>query len=290
MAGFYRTDTGELYVVSRSGDLGVTEKIIFAHEYDHALGDQHFDLDSLTEDAFTEGDRALARTALIEGDGTLLMSLWAQEHLSFTELLELVGLAIGPNEQGLEDAPPFVRESLLFPYEAGLSFAMGLQGEGGWDAVNRAFESPPDSTEQILHPEKFTAREALVDVSLPDDLAARMGDGWTQTIDDTFGEFQIGAWLRAVALDGVEASSATAAAAGWGGDRIALLEGPNDAWAIAWETAWDTPSDAEEFAAAVPASAGADVTRHDNDRVTLVFGSDDATRAKVAAALDLRFG
>ena len=196
VAGFYRTDTGELYVVSRSGDLGVTEKIIFAHEYDHALGDQHFDLDSLTEDAFTEGDRALARTALIEGDGTLLMSLWAQEHLSFTELLELVGLAIGPNQEGLEDAPPFVRESLLFPYEAGLSFAMGLQVEGGWDAVNRAFESPPDSTEQILHPEKFTAREAPVDVSLPDDLAARMGEGWTQTIDDTFGEFQIGAWLR----------------------------------------------------------------------------------------------
>ena len=112
------------------------------------------------------------------------------------ELLELVGMAIGPNQEGLEDAPPFVRESLLFPYEAGLNFAMGLQVEGGWDAVNRAFESPPDSTEQILHPEKYAAREAPVDVSLPDDLAARMGEGWTQTIDDTFGEFQIGAWLR----------------------------------------------------------------------------------------------
>jgi hypothetical protein len=286
VAGFYRTDTGELYVVSRSGDLGVTEKIIFAHEYDHALGDQHFGLDSLTEDAFTEGDRALARTALIEGDGTLLMSLWAQEHLSFTELLELVGMAIGPNQEGLEDAPPFVRESLLFPYEAGLNFAMGLQLDGGWDAVNRAFASPPDSTEQILHPEKYAAREAPLEVDLPDDLAARMGEGWTQTIDDTFGEFQIGAWLRSIGADAVTAGAADAAAAGWGGDRIALLEGPDDAWAIAWETAWDTPTDAQEFAAAVPASANADVTRHDDDRVSLVLGSDDATRAKLAAALD----
>jgi hypothetical protein len=282
IAGFYRTDSGELYVVSRSGGVGAIEKVIFAHEYDHALQDQHFDLEAITGDAFTEGDRALARTALIEGDGTLLMSLWTREHLSIAELLELVGMAVGPSQEGLDRAPPFVRETLLFPYGAGLNFVTGLQLEGGWEAVDRAFASPPDSTEQILHPEKYAAREAPVDVSLPADLAARMGDGWTQTIDDTFGEFQIGAWLRAL---GVPAEAATDAAAGWGGDRIALLEGPDDAWAIVWETAWDTQDDAQQFATAAQVAPGADLSLHDGDRVTLILGSDDATREQAAAAL-----
>jgi hypothetical protein len=173
-----------------------------------------------------------------------------------------------------------VRESLLFPYHTGLRFVMGIHGAGGWDAVNDVFGSPPDSTEQVLHPEKYSSREAPVEVSLPADLAARMGEGWTQTIDDTFGEFQVAAWLRAIGVT----EEADAAAAGWGGDRIALLEGPQEAWAIVWETAWDTSDEAQEFATAAQVSSGADLSLHDGDRVTLILGSDDATRERAAAA------
>ena len=221
---------------------------------------------------------------MIEGDGTLLMSLWAQEHLSFMELLELVGMAVGPNQEGLEDAPPFVRESLLFPYEAGLNFAMGLQLEGGWEAVNRVV--------------RVTARLHRADPAPGEVHRARgaggggaarrpRGDGWARA--GRRRSTTRSASSRSVpgsARSGAESVAAAAAGAGWGGDRIALLEGPDDAWAIAWETAWDTPADAEQFAAAVPPAANADVTRHDNDRVTLVLGSDDATRTKLAAALD----
>lgn len=281
VAGFYRTDTRELYVVSRSGGrVGVEEKVIFAHEFTHALQDQHFPLEPLTQDAFTEGDRALARTALIEGDATLLMSLWSQEHLSFAELLQLVGMAIGPNQAGLEDVPPFLRESLLFPYEAGLQFVMAIHTGGGWQAVDAAFADPPDSTEQILHPEKYETREAPMEVELPAGLAARMGSGWRITLEDTLGEFQIGAWLRITG----DATTAADAAAGWGGDRILLLEGPDDAWAIAWETAWETAADAEAFAGAIPPTGGADVTRL-GDRVTIVLASDGETRRTVADVL-----
>ena len=43
VAGFYRNDQGKLYVVSKTGRPGVTERITFAHEYDHALQDQAFE-------------------------------------------------------------------------------------------------------------------------------------------------------------------------------------------------------------------------------------------------------
>ena len=37
----------------------------------------------------------------------------------------------------------------------------------------------PESTEQILHPEKYAADEGPVKVAMPVDLAARLGTGWT---------------------------------------------------------------------------------------------------------------
>lgn len=282
VAGFYRTDTRELYVVSRSGGVGVEEKVIFAHEFTHALQDQHFPLDPLTADAATEGDRALARTALIEGDATLLMTLWSQENLSFAELLALVGMAIGPSQAGLADVPPFLRDSLLFPYQAGLEFVMGLHVGGGWDAVNAAFADPPDSTEQVLHPAKYTDREAPVEVTLPAGLAARMGSGWALGLEDTLGEFQIGAWLAA----GGEAAVARAAAAGWGGDRIGLLDGPDGRWAIVLETAWDTADDAAAFGAAIPERTTASVEVGDRRRVRVVIASDQATLAAARTAAE----
>ena len=89
------------------------------------------------------------------------------------------------------------------------------------------FTKMPDSTEQILHPDKAT--EAPVAVTLPADLAASLGSGWTVPLQDTFGELQLGIWLRE---GGVPSAEATDAAAGWGGDRLAVIEGPDGAWAV----------------------------------------------------------
>ena len=44
-------------------------------------------------DAKDQGDRALARSTLVEGDATLLMSLWAQQHLTPQELGEAAARA-----------------------------------------------------------------------------------------------------------------------------------------------------------------------------------------------------
>ncbi len=66
-----------------------------------------------------------------------------------------------------------------------------VHATGTFDGVDALFANPPESTEQVLHPEKLSSREAPVAVAFPDDLAARLGDGWCVALQDTFGEFQL---------------------------------------------------------------------------------------------------
>jgi hypothetical protein len=288
VAGFYDSDAKELFVVSRSGTLGPTERVTFAHEFTHALQDQAYDLNHFDLQEVGEGDRGLARLSLIEGDATSVMTVWAQANLNLVELLQLGQEASDPKAMEiLNGLPAIIREGALFPYEAGFNFVLSLQATGGQPAIDDAFDDPPASTEQILHVEKYEAREKPQSVTLPEGIARRMGTGWKETLQDTMGEFQLGFWLReGTGQKGV----ADDAAAGWGGDRIALLEGPNEAWAILWLTSWDTEQDAREFRDAAADTIGATDAigglSLDGRRVRVVLASDDAAREKLTFAID----
>ena len=101
----------------------------------------------------------------------------------------------------------------------------------------------------------------------------------------------LGVWLRGNTTIG--AGAANDAAAGWGGDRIAVLNGPNGAWAVVLRTAWDTAADAEAFeAAARPlvdglASPAGLLPGAGGTERWVVIGSDDAALNAVAGALGL---
>jgi hypothetical protein len=291
VAGFYSPKVDELYVVSRTGGLGPTERVTFAHEYTHALQDQKFDLESFDLAAVGEGDRGLGRLSLIEGDATLSMSLWLQQHLTPAEQARLIQESLNPEALAiLQKMPPILRESLGFPYDAGLRLVLKIYQTGGWPAVDMAFARPPASTEQVMHPEKYEANEAPLVVDIPDDLATRMGAGWTVGLEDTLGEFQLGVWLRGALRRVVPANGA---AAGWGGDRVAILNGPNGAWGIALVTDWDTPADATEFADAAGealATLSAETLlghQTGTSRVGLLFASDSATAVQLDAIVGL---
>lgn len=244
VAGFYDPEAKQLFVVSRSGTIGATEKVTFAHEFTHALQDQHFGLAGIDVDAVGQGDRSLGRLALVEGDATLLMTRWLVEHLSAAEIGELLRVDTEAQAQ-FEKMPAILRETLLFPYQQGLVFVNGTWARGGWEAVDRAYRRLPDSTEQVLHPSKYAAGEKPVVVALDATaLAKAMGAGWKETHADTLGEFQLSIWLRE---SGVTALDAQAAAAGWGGDRYAYLRGPNGAYALVIATTWDSAADATQF-------------------------------------------
>lgn len=249
VAGYYDPETSEMVVVrdaSAGEELTAAEHVTFAHEVVHALQDQHFDLDGgVLEREELSDDQALAITALIEGDASFSEVAYLLERPALLEefLAEIESTEF--DSAILDAAPPIISSTLLFPYEDGFVFVEALHGEGGWELVNSAFTSPPQSTEQILHPEKYLAGEAPVEVDVAD-FTSLLGDDWEVFDDNTFGEYQIRVILQQSSMPDEQAVEA---AAGWGGDTY-VVAGTEDQDAIHWVSTWDTEEDASQFARA----------------------------------------
>ncbi|MFL5757098.1 MAG: hypothetical protein ACJ77N_12460, partial [Chloroflexota bacterium] len=293
--GLYDDEDKTLYVVSDKTTLGPLEQTTFAHEYTHALQDQNFGIAKFVPKALDEGDVVMARTAVVEGDASELMFSWAQQALTPAQYQQMLTDSSDQSQaDDLAKMPAILREDLLFPYVQGLSFLIALQGgrDGSFDAVDRVFRDPPLSTEQIVHPDRYTAHDAPVKVDLPKSLTTRLGSGWTMPLVDTFGEFQTNVWLRDAGK--LDTAAATTASSGWGGDRLGLFEGPGNAWAVVFDTTWDTANDANEFRTAAtttidkiaPGGAGA-VLQRDAKGATVIVASSSEVAAKVAGVLGL---
>jgi hypothetical protein len=244
--GFYDSDRERMVIVSDAG-LNTAARVTYAHEYTHALQDAAFDIDALQEAVKGEDDQELARIALIEGDASYLMSLWAAEHLGLAEMIDL-GQTELPDLSGI---PAWTIRQLEFPYLAGTRFVGGLWSQSeSFAAVDDAFALPPASTEQVLHPAKFRRGEEPMHVPTPRLVAQLRADtrfGWRLNEVTTLGEEMIAIWLEHL---GVERATGDAAAAGWGGDRLVVARGPSGSWALAWRIAWDSEADADAFAQA----------------------------------------
>jgi hypothetical protein len=239
--GFYDPTERRMVVVSDAG-LTPEARITYAHEYTHALQDAAFDINAAKQAATGEDDRDAALVALEEGDASTAMVLWAMAQMTPEELLGITQTPI-PSTTGI---PGWMVKQLEFPYLAGAAFVERLYASGGWAAVNAAYSDLPASTEQILHPDKYVAHEVPATVTAPPIVVA-LGSGWTVRRETTLGEAWIGIWLAGI---GADQASADQAAAGWGGDRIAVASGPGGAWALAWRISWDAPIEAREFATA----------------------------------------
>lgn len=255
VAAFYDPATQQFTVIQRDAKFGPADKIVVAHEYDHALQDQYWHLQSTDISDPTQGDAEAANIALVEGDATALMYQWAQAELTPEELLQAVSdSGSGDSQQLLDSMPLLLQQQLTFPYIDGLQFVSALQTSGstGWPEVDKAWDHRPTTTEQIMHPDKYLAGGAAVPVTLPD-LSRGLGTGWKASFTQTLGELETGIWLADGQGNGgsvglpVPLPNAEAAA-GWGGDRLVSLDGPNGTWAIVWQTDWDTATDADEFA------------------------------------------
>ena len=252
VAGLYDPATETFYVMSSRGKLGPLAKTIYAHEYTHALQDQHFDLEALgvSDDEALNDDQLLALHALIEGDATLTMQQYMFAHLSPLEMVGLLGAAIGVDQSVVNEAPPYLRKSLLFPYQEGLIFTSGLYQQGGWPAIDAAFGQPPQSSEQILHPERYPA-DTPQDVFLPD-IATVLAPEWQLVTENVLGEFILRLYLDTYLTQ----QKATQAATGWGGDRYALYHNPTTAESLLLlMIAWDNEAEQAEFAALYQAYA-----------------------------------
>ena len=111
--------------------------------------------------------------------------------------------------------------------------------------MNNAHRRPPMTTEQVLHPEKYFAREPGEDIVMTDNQQV-LAAGFKRIEEDTLGELELSVYLGQTRTSGTDDT----AAAGWAGDRLAVYVRGDEA-AVIWWTTWDTDADAHEaFAAA----------------------------------------
>ena len=241
--GFYDRDEDTLYVVRDSDEFGPPETRVYVHEFVHGLQDQHFDLSALSENLENNSDGARAFRALREGDARLTEFVYASAHMSAEEF----EASEPPPPQALIDAfraaPRLVQRAYFFPYQEGVQFVFDLYNTNGFDAIDAAYAALPQSTEQVLHADKYEAGEPPIQVVLPD-VQQSLGEGWTLLSEDTLGEFFFQAYLEAT----LTAEDAAEAAAGWGGDRYALFTDPGERTVVFLVAEWDTEDDATEFA------------------------------------------
>lgn len=240
--GFYEPKEEKLYVVQDEPSLQPQDVLTYAHEFVHALQQQHFDIQAGLDAREDQSDRQAAYSALLEGDATLAESVYMFNHMTEEERTAAQQSA-NVDLETFFAAPHLIQRLFVFPYIEGTQFVLSLaRSEEGWAAVDAAFADPPESTEQILHPEKYAIGEGPVDVVLPD-IAVTLGEGWMEASTGTLGEFLIMAYLETYLPE----QAAAQAAAGWNGDTYAVLAEPEGKTVLVIVSSWDLFQDADEF-------------------------------------------
>jgi hypothetical protein len=187
------------------------------NEVVRALVDQNYNLRRLSGLRVRDHDRWLAARGIVDGTAALASGLRASPLRGtpldrFTELEASVGT--GP----------------------GRTLAAQLRSIGGKAAVASALRTFPQTTEQLLHIDKFLEREPALPVRLPQHAGPA-----TLESAETFGELDVRNLLQAFAVP-----SAVTAADGWGGGRVALYAAGNNRVA-AIVLRWDSADDALEW-------------------------------------------
>lgn len=254
IAGFYDEETEEIYVV-QGAEFGGSEKLTYAHEFTHVLQDQNYGfsegLEYTEETCQVDSERCAAMLSLIEGDATLTEVMWFEEHGTLADYRDLMQAYEAFESPVLDSAPSSIAADLYFPYDQGYIFVQALYDEDGFEAVDDAYKNLPQSTEQILHPDRYPADVPLL-VDLPE-LSSVLGGNWYLFDQNIMGE-----WYTYLILNKgykeafrLPEDQAKQAAEGWGGDAYAFyLDEESDNVAFILDLVWDTSQDADEFEAA----------------------------------------
>jgi hypothetical protein len=251
VAGFYDSKLDRIFVpkvkLASKDDL-LEQRAVLAHEIQHALQNQR--LRAWKHADHETSDESLARLALFEGDAMVAMgsALGAENGapvgrtlrriVEETKKVPLATVTRGEQTKKLDHALDLTRERLLFPYREGMLFVSDVYRAGGFPLVDKIYASPPTSTAQVLHPEKYLANEQPRKIADP-----KPPPGYSPAVVDTLGELDTRILLSRCLDPGVAAK----AASGWAGARFGVFVGPERNLAVAWVSAWDSDQDAREL-------------------------------------------
>ncbi len=232
VVGFYDTETGGLVV--RGGEFNLYAQSVLVHELVHAHDDQWIGLDRPELDDVPD-ERDAGFLAVQEGNAERVTEDWSAT-LTQAERQQMDAESfalIGPEDlQVLLAIPPFLVEDLSWPYVEGVTLMKDVVAEGGEDAADAAFENPPRSTEQILHPEQYEPGEAVVITPTPDFDGTLLEEG-------VIGEVWFRSWL------GITEGN------GWGSDRFVHYESTGGELCTRIDVVGDTDQDTSELRSAL---------------------------------------
>ncbi len=290
-------------------DSDVMLDTISAHELTHGLQDQHFDLQKfMAPKPPLDDDQTVARQFLVEGDATFSMFLFLAAEATKSDAGKSLMLSVLKGQidqfasmdlaaygqmmkdqaaafkdmdpelkksmEAMDQLPPVIIGPLLDAYMKGARVVLTGYDKGGWKMVDALYKAPPESSEQVLHPETklFPTRDHPTKVTLPkldgEELTANV-------MGEILWQIYFSLWVPDKAKEASE---------GWGGDRYTVVKRKDGTLLGYLATTWDTEDDATQFEAAYQASLAkrfpskdrkTKVLR-DGKRVFILDGDDDA--------------
>lgn len=265
VGGFYTPADDKIAVVSEGSTTELSEETLI-HEFVHAAQDQKYNLstyDAKTRDAYN------AQNGLIEGDA---------EHTAarFSQQCESNWSCITPDDDSVNRPGPDFHWGIYllqyFPYSDGYTYFDHLGQTSGWDGIESAYGSIPESSEVIIHPDKYGA-DSPANLTVPD----QSSDDWDRvSVDDrpdyaTLGESGIFTLFANTLFDSTRESSVLGQSLysashhgdstndpynydspfsnGWGNDKLYVYQSTSsEELGYVWTVKWDSTQDATEFA------------------------------------------
>ncbi|NHN48327.1 PGF-CTERM sorting domain-containing protein [Halostella sp. JP-L12] len=269
--GFYSPEEDRMVIVSENQTSPRLEgELTLGHELHHALQDQQYNLSSIRANT-TDGSNA--NSGLIEGDASFVEYRYEQRCGEEWDCLDSRS-----GQQGGELANFGLYLVSYQPYSDGAAFVQHRYEQGGWEAVNEVYDATPESTEQVIYPDRYL-EDSPTNVTVED----RSSDEWgvlelngsidyasfgeagmftmfmypyyesnqrDQLIDArSFFNFQDGSQE----LDPIDPLNYTHRyTEGWDGDRLVPYVADDSAetneTGYVWASVWDSEADAEQFA------------------------------------------
>jgi hypothetical protein len=245
-AAFYDYDRKKLFITESTTT--EPQEPVLAHELSHALADQSFNLGKYIRQGRKSDDGSTARLAVMEGQATWLMSeyLARRNGQSLKTSPELVAMmstmsdSAGGQYPVFDKAPLYLRLTLVFPYTKGMLFQQAVVQRDGNGGFAEVFRHPPQSTQQILHPEKYFENLKPADPALPDPHL----HGYKGLVGGSLGELEHGILLEQFA--GKE--KAAELAPHWRGCNFELRENKKAGRVVLlYSSQWDSEENAQRY-------------------------------------------
>jgi hypothetical protein len=254
-AAFYDYNAKKLFITDSTSD--ESQMPVLAHELSHALADQNYNLGRFIKQGRKSDDGSTARLAVMEGQATWMMSEYIARKSgqslkdSATLAAAMATMSAGDDDKAadkpdsefpvFDKEPLYLRLTLVFPYTKGMSFQQAVLVRDPVQGFGEVFLHPPDSTQQILHPDKYFDRVKPTDPQLP---AVKLPHGYKGLVGGDLGELEQGILLEQY----TGKTRAAELAPHWRGCSFELLENKKAGRVVLlYATEWDSEQSAAQY-------------------------------------------